>query len=70
MRTTIGKVGRLDAEKMNVVLLGSELIRQVSTRRKSTNKRLREKVSRFVEEKMHVLLVRSESTRKVWTRRK
>ena len=70
MKESFGKVGRLDAEKMNVVLLGSELIRQVSTRRKSTSERSCEKVTKLDEEKMNVLLSGSESTRKVWTRRK
>ena len=70
MKKSIGKVGRLDAEKMNVVLLGSELIGKVLTRRKSTNQQSYQKITKLDAEKMKVLLSRSEVTRKVWTRRK
>ena len=69
-RQTIEKVGRLDEEKTNVVLLGPELIRKVSTRRKSTNDNSFEKVTKLDEEKTNVLLSVSGLTRGVWTRRK
>ena len=46
------------------------MIRQVSTRRKSTNDNSCEKVTKLDEEKMNELLSGSESTRKVWMRRK
>lgn len=41
----------MDEEKTNVVLLGCKLIRQVSTRRRSTNKNPCEKVTKMDEEK-------------------
>ena len=69
-RKTIEKVGRLDEEKTNVVLLGPGLIRQVSARRKSTNDNSFEKVTKLDEEKTNVLLPESGLTRKVCTRRK
>ena len=69
-RQTIEKVGRLDEEKTNVVLLGPGLIRQVSARRKSTNDNSFEKVTKLDEEKTNVLLSVPGLTREVCTRRK
>ena len=50
--------------------LDEEMIRQVATRRKSTNETSCEHVTELDEEKMDVLLLGSESTQNVWTKRK